>query len=259
MITIRKWLDDNPGLRLSVWIQVALIVVALIGLPIDHRHVLGLNPWVKPLKFDLSVIVFMVTVAGILSGIPGWRRSRRFIGWGIGIAMIVEDVIISMQSLRGVRSHMNIATAFDATAFSIMGSFIAFNTLLVTGLLLLACFNKTEWPRPIAWGVRLGLLALVAGSMEGVLMVTHGAHTVGAVDGSPGLFFVNWSRQYGDLRVAHFFAIHALQAMPSLGWLLTRTTLPQRTQLVLIVTGFIAYMAATGALFHQAMAGHPFL
>ena len=90
-------------------------------------------------------------------------------------------------------------------------------------------------------------------------MVTHGAHTVGAIDGSPGLFFVNWSRQYGDLRIAHFFAIHALQAMPLLGWLLTRTTLPQRIQLVLVVTGFVAYMAATGALFQQAMAAHPLL
>lgn len=259
MKTIRKWLDDNPGLRLSVWVQVALVVVALVGLSTDHRHILGINPWIKPLKFDISVIVYMVTVAGVLSGLHGWRRSRAFIGWGIGIAMIVEDVIISMQSLRGVRSHMNIATAFDATAFSIMGIFIAFNTLLITWLLLLACFSKTEWPRPIAWGVRLGLLALVTGSLEGVLMVAHGAHTIGAPDGSPGLFFVNWSRQYGDLRVAHFFAIHALQAMPLLGWLLTRTTMPQRTQLILVVTGFIAYMAATGALFQQAMAARPLI
>ena len=44
MKTIGRWLDDNPGLRLSVWVQVALIVVALIGLPTDHRHILGLGP-----------------------------------------------------------------------------------------------------------------------------------------------------------------------------------------------------------------------
>jgi hypothetical protein len=257
MTSVRRWLAENPGIRVAVWFHLPLIVYAIAAMPFDHRVILGLNPWVKPLKFDASVVVFLVTAAGILSGVVGWRRSRLVIGWGIGIAMMVEDFIISMQSFRGVRSHMNYGSAFDATAFSIMGVFIAINTLLVTWLLVLVCFNRTEWPKAIAWGVRLGLLALVAGSMEGVLMVMHGAHTVGAADGSPGLFFVNWSRQYGDLRVAHFFAIHALQAMPLLGWMLTRTSLTRRTQVLLVVAGFLAYMAVTGMLFQQAMAGHP--
>ena len=257
MTTLKLWLKENPGLRASVWVQMALIVIALVGLPLDHRQVLGLNPWVKPLKFDLSVVIYLVTIAGMLSGIVGLRRSRLVIGWGIGVAMIVEDFIISMQSLRGVRSHMNYATLFDGVAFGIMGNFIAFNTLLIAWLLVLACFNRTQWSRPIAWGVRLGLLALVAGSMEGVLMVIHGAHTVGGPDGSAGLFFVNWSRQFGDLRVAHFFAIHALQAMPLFGWLLTRTQLAERVKLTLVVVGFLAYMAGVGALFEQAMAAQP--
>ncbi len=259
MTPIRRWLDDNPGLRAAAWFHVPLILLALLGLPFDHRHILGLNPWVKPLKFDLSVVVYLVTAAGILSGMVGWRRSRLVIGWGIGIAMMVEDLIISMQSFRGVRSHMNFSTLFDGVSFGIMGTFIALNTLVITWLLLLICFHRTTWSKPVAWGVRLGLLALVAGSIEGALMVTHGAHTVGAPDGSAGLFFLNWSRQYGDLRVAHFFAIHALQAMPLLGWLLTRTTLPQRAQLTLVVLGFLGYMAAVGALFQQAMASHPVL
>ena len=257
MSTLREWLNDNPGLRAAFWIHIPLILLALVGLPLDHRQILGLNPWVKPLKFDLSVFVYLITAAGILSGIVGWRRSRLVIGWGIGVAMIVEDLIISMQSFRGVRSHMNYATLFDGVSFGIMGAFIALNTLLLVWLLVIVCFDTTQWPKPIAWGVRLGLLALVAGSIEGVVMVLHGGHTVGATDGSAGLFFLNWSREYGDLRVAHFFAIHALQAMPLLGWLLTRTTLQQRTQLGILVAGFLGYMAAVGALFRQAMSAHP--
>jgi hypothetical protein len=69
-------------------------------------------------------------------------------------------------------------------------------------------------------------------------MVIHGSHTIGAPDGSTGLFFLNCSRQHGDLRIAHFFAIHALQALPLLGWLLARTALPQRTQLMSVVADF---------------------
>ncbi len=74
-----------------------------------------------------------------------------------------------------------------------MGLFIALNTLLLAWTLALWCSGRTRWPRTVAWGVRLGLLAILAGSLEGVMMVQHGAHTVGAPDGLAGLAFLNWS------------------------------------------------------------------
>ena len=42
-------------------------------------------------------------------------------------------------------------------------------------------------------------------------------HTVGDIDGGPGLPFFNWSRHHGDLRVSHFFGIHSLQIIPLVG------------------------------------------
>ena len=48
--------------------------------------------------------------------------------------------------------------------------------------------------------MRLKLFLILAGGVEGVLMVQHGAHTVGAKDGLEGLFFLDWSRNHGDQR-----------------------------------------------------------
>jgi hypothetical protein len=250
-------LEQNPVLAWAAAFQVALAIFALTAMPFDHRTVLGINPWIKPLKFDVSVGIMLVTLAAILSGLQGFDRSRLWIGVGVGIALCLENCIISLQSLRGVRSHMNYSTPLDGSLFALMGVFILISTLLFGWTLGLAVFAPVRWPPAVALGVRLGLLTLLAGSLEGGLMVMHGGHTVGAHDGLNGLPLVNWSRDHGDLRIAHFFALHALQAFPLLGWLLSRTSIPVKPQLALTCIGAAVYLAAVWMLFHQAMAGRP--
>ena len=257
------WHGPNRGLMLTVWWNVVLFALSAAAYLVDTRTILGINPWIKPIQFEVSVIVFCLTVAALLSALGRmgqWAHWRQAIAWGIGMAMIFENTIIAMQSARGVRSHMNFTTLFNGVAFGMMGLFILLTTILLAVLLVLFLITRTGLPRPITVGICLGLAAALAGSIEGSLMVSrYQAHTVGAPDGGPGLPFVNWSTQHGDLRVAHFFALHALQLFPLAGWLFARTAIAGRAQIAGTVAFAVLYTAMATLLFMQAIRGRPLL
>ena len=257
---LQEAMQSNRGLAWGVWWNVGLLVLSLAAMPFDGRKIMGLNPWVKPVKFDLSVIVFLATLAVLLWALgdaPELRVFKLWVSWGSGIAMIVEDTVIALQSARGVRSHMNYATPLDGALFGVMGICVLVSTLLSLWLLVQWCRTDAGWPPAVAWGIRLGLLMLLAASVEGVRMVGAGAHTVGAPDGGAGLTFVNWSRSHGDLRVAHFFALHALQIFPLLGLLLARTPLRNSLQVSSLFGLVVVYGGVVWWMFASAMRGLP--
>ena len=256
------WQGENRGLMFGAWWNAVLLIASLVALPFDRRLILGLNPWIKPMKFEISLIVYSLTLAllfRVLSEGGRWQRQRLRMSWGIGIAAAVEITLIALQSARGVTSHMNYTSPFNGLLFSVMGVFITLNTVLLAQLLWLFCVARLNRPAAEVWGIRLGLGMLLAGSLEGVWLVIHGAHTVGARDGGAGLPFLNWSTAHGDLRVAHFFALHALQLLWAAGWTLGRTQLSARTATAATMVVASLYAIGVWLLFAQAMAGHALL
>ncbi len=78
-----------------------------------------------------------------------------------------------------------------------------------------------------------------------------------APDGGPGLPFVNWSTTGGDLRIVHFFGMHAMQALPILGFLLDRAG-ARSARNVVMATG-ILWLAVMSGLLMMALQGRPLL
>lgn len=251
----------SPLLSIVGWANLGLALVLLVGVAFDSRLILGINPWIKPLKFALSIAIYVFTVALLLHGVkdaaPG---AVSWISRGVALSMSVEIVCIALQSGRGVPSHFNHASPFDEAIFGAMGLMIALNTLLMAWLLVLYVRSPSDLPRPVVWGVRFGLLLFLAGSTVGGLMVSRDAHAVGAPDGGPGLPLLNWSTQVGDLRPAHALGLHALQVLPLVGWAASRRRAwseGRQTASVLLVVA--AYLVVTGALLQQALAGRPLM
>ena len=247
------WRTNRP-LAFAGWFNVVLLAGSLVGLAVDTRQVLGINPWIKPIKFEISVILFVWTLAWILEHAPGPAGPKRRISWLVTAAMVVEMTVVVTQAARGTLSHFNHATPLDDAAFGVMGLFIFVNTAAVANALWL--YRRTpELTTAVTWGVRLGLVLFLMASLEGFVMIRNQAHTVGAPDGGPGLPFVNWSTQFGDLRPAHFAGMHGIQMLPLVGWWLSRQRREAGTGAVVAVFGILAIAVILLTL--QALARQP--
>jgi hypothetical protein len=83
-----------------------------------------------------------------------------------------------------------------------------------------------------------------------------GSHTIGALDGGPGLPLLGWSTVAGDLRIGHFVGLHALQLLPLLGWLLDRATrFTDRQRRQLVRAAGVGYLGIVASLVWQALRG----
>ena len=233
------------------------LAMALVAMAFDDRLILGINPWIKPAKFLVSVGIYLITIAWMVPRVRGHERARQVIAWGVLIALVTEIICIVMQAYRGTTSHFNHASFFDAMVFQTMGIMILINTGLIAWLLMLFLKSPEPMPPALVSGIRLGLFLFLVGGLEGGMMVAANAHAVGVPDGGPGLPFVNWSIEGGDLRAAHFVGLHALQVLPILGWFLSRTDAHAGRGVVRVVA------AVWGALFAGltwlALAGVPLI
>lgn len=244
MWALHKIFRRNPLLAWFGLINFALVLIFLILALIDHRQLLGLNVWVKPMKFAISLGIFTWTMSWLLSYLPQVKRVK-FISWVIVVTMGLEIFIIAMQSLRGETSHFNVSSSLNLFLFNTMGIAIVVNTLMVFWAFLL--FRKVRsLPQGYKLGIQLGMLIFVIASLEGFVMVGQMSHTVGAPDGQEGIFFLNWAKKYGDLRIAHFMGLHALQVLPIFAWYFSR----QKTN---IIWGFsLVYLILSLSLFWMA-------
>lgn len=257
MNLLRQWLKQDPLLNPAALAFLVLALLFPIAMIADVRTILGLDPWIKPQKFAVSLAVFLGTMGWILRmhKLPRW--FDRGVAWVLVGMAVVELGLISMQSARGVRSHFNISSAFDGTVYGVMGVAVILATIAV---FVVACMplRSTADGGPKGDGVRAGIRAgevlFLMGCAWGVFMSPRTGHSIGGTDGGPGLPYVNWSTQHGDTRVAHFLLLHGLQVMPLIGLALDVVRWRYSRKLLVWVlcfhqatmAGTIAYMTARG-------------
>ena len=255
---LRRAYRGSRSLTILAVVMTGLLLVGVVGLFADGRLVGGQPVWLKPTKFAISFILYGITLAWLMSYL---RRATKAATWAarvIAVTAYLEVGIIVLQASRGRASHFNEATGLDAALWASMGALIVvlwLATAMVTALL----WRDGMPDRAGTWTVRLGLVLMLAGLLQGFIMVPRMAHAVGVPDEAKGMPLTGWSTTGGDLRVGHFVGIHGLQAMllftMLLSWLVTDAV--RRTRLVIVFA--FAYAGLLALVTWQALRGQPLL
>ncbi len=256
-----------------VWLQSAFLLLAaipaiLIAFQFDARMINDIPIWVKPLKFHVSTSLHLITLAVLVQFLSKDTRTSIWLGAVAvisAVAAVIELLIISGQAVRGVPSHFNFATSFDAIVYAMMGvgALLLIMPALVLGLRFLTAPVSEKLSPGLKLGAGLGLtigfiLTLV---LAGYMSMRSGGHWVGGPQTDEGgVPIVGWSRQGGDLRVSHFIATHLMQVLPLVGYLGDKlfgvdSATPKRIVWIAAISG----TALTIATFMQALAGQPFV
>ncbi len=256
-------LDDDHVTRLHVALALFLAASLVVFLPatlMDSRVVDHAQVWIKPQKFNLSLAVHFLTLALLAQLLPRETRSGPVLmlfSYLAAAALLLEYLYISVQAGRARRSHFNYDSDFESMMYAAMGIGAV---LLVTVALVMAI---QLWRRGVRThrGLWLGaVLGLGIGSLLTLLFASYmsstGRYVGGPLEGGGAVVpLVGWSREYGDLRPAHFVSLHLMQTLPLMGWFADRQRWPAKS---LVVGLAAAQIALATFLFIQARSGQPF-
>ncbi|MFD0798429.1 hypothetical protein ACFQZJ_13230 [Maribacter chungangensis] len=271
---VRLWADSQRKISVLVkkvkeesavvyWTAIAVSVIGLVcvfGIFIDNRTLMGVNVWVKPLKFSISITIYLISAGYLITKYPYSKKKKALINHITAWSLLFEFLIIVYQASRGVQSHYNTATALDGILFMLMGVFVGINVFIMFLFIVDTARLKLKTTKAIQWAIFLGWVIVVFGSWVGGQMISQMAHNVATADGGAGLPLVNWSTEGGDLRIAHFFALHSIQIIPLFAlWVSKKRKLSERNQILLISIFGLLFALGIGFVFYQAKQGIPLI
>lgn len=252
--------SDAPaftGLAILLFLGLLPLYAAMA---LDARVFQGESPWLKPMKFHYALAIYTITLAFFARFMPEATRQGRAWRWftaAVVMAILAEVIWLSGAAMLNTASHFNTTEPFLTAIYGLMGVFAVLLTSASLMMGILIWRNRDSGlPQVLHLSVALGLvLTFVLTIPVAGYLSASGGHFVGTSTRS--LWIMGWSRDAGDLRVAHFMATHALHFIPAAGLVATRFLPAQAGRAVwLAVALFTALVAYT---FVQALKGLPFM
>jgi hypothetical protein len=236
------------------------LAVTLAAMALDPRLFQDENVWVKPVKFQVALGLYLLTLAFFARWLPQGmtaRRDYRLFSAAVVLAVLAELVWIAGAAMFGTASHFNTEGAM-AAVYPVMGvlAVLLTSASLVHGVAIWR--NPATGLAPaLKLAIALGLVLTFVLTVPIAFTLSQGdGHFVGAPVSGAALPVLGWSREVGDLRSAHFLATHPMHFLPLAG-LLAVALLPSRAAAPAVWTATALYVGLTIASFALALAGRP--
>ncbi len=246
------WERRTPAQTFLYAVGVVLVALGLFHLgvfAVDGGPWVGPLSWRKPVTFGLSFGVTTLAVAWIATFLCLDRRTAWRLLGTFGVAMALEVAWVTVQAWRGVPSHFA-QDGLDQTLFILAGVSIAVVAIVLVMVTVLA-FRRLEASPSMALAIRVGLVLLVVGQALGGAIIANGT----AIDRPPIEVDLAVFGAAGAMKIPHAAALHAVQVLPVLAWLLSFTALAEARRTRVVVAAALGYGALVAASAVQAFSG----
>ena len=235
-------------------VLLATMVVHIAALAIRGGPLTGPVSLRKPADFAEAGWLVTWSVALILPLLRTRPWQRLLIGGSAILFGVGETAIMAIEAWRGVPSHYNFSTTFDAALMRGGAAGTAGVFLVGVVVLLVSALRTRGLPANVRLGVVAGVAVLFVGCAIGFIMVSNNS---GVFQGSIGGGFANRSAAYlgpdaatvgpdylllrpdtrgGDLLLPHAIGVHGLVLLAVPAILLARTAMPAARQLRVVAT-----------------------
>lgn len=215
------------GQRIAYAVGTLLILSGCVHVLVwlaDGSSLSGPVSWRKPILFGFSAGVTVLSIGWVASKIKA-RRGDSLLVASFSVALLGEVGLISLQQWRGVPSHYNRSTPFDASVHFWMEWLVVFATVVIFDLTL-RTFRGLQSSRDMRLAIQSGMWLLLVSCLLGFALVQHGNQQQ-ALGKAPEVVGAA-----GVAKFPHGVPIHAIQMLPVLAWLFARLGVADRHRLL---------------------------
>lgn len=232
-----------------------------LALLLDQRLLQAEPVWLKPLKFQLSLTVYLLSLAFFARFLPDAflaRGSYRAFSVVVVLCVLAEMLWIGGAAMFGIASHYNAAHPLMAQIYGLMGLLAVILTSASMVFAIVIWRDPRGLPdRALRLSMALGLgLTFVLTVIVAGYMAAQTGRLIGVPVTGARVPLMGWSREVGDLRLPHFLATHAMHVLPLAGLMAARG-LPAEMAVRVVWLASAAFVLLTGACFVMALLGLP--
>lgn len=203
--------------------------------------------WRKPTLFGISGGITLVSMAALLPKLA-LRRRDPYMAIILSISMLFEVGLISLQQWRGVASHFNESTAFDARVDLAITLLICVVTMALLDFGI-RCFGPMSGTSDTKLAWRGGIAFLLISCAIGFVILVYG-HLRSAEGQDPTVYGTA-----GVVKFPHGMAIHTIQSLPCIVWFLAALRVPEADRFRVVRSLIISMIFLMGYSVLQTLAG----